>query len=382
MASAALAALSLVLFAVNAATTRRLTVPRSPAVPPEGAGPRISVVVPARDEARGIEEAVRSHLAQDYANLEVIVVDDRSSDGTAAILARLAASNPRLVVVSGVEPPAGWLGKPHALHQGATRASGELLLFADADVVYAPTAASAAASLLDRERLDLVAFLPRVEMKGFWENVLMPYLAGSFYFGPAFLFNSDRQRRFAAGGGAGMLVRAAAYRASGGHEALKASVIDDLHLAIRVKRSGGRCRMVRADDHVRLRMYRGFREIFDGFTKNMAFVFEGWLGAFLAASTAFSFLAWTLPAAVLLLAAAGVAFPGRDVTWAAAGVILAVAARVALAVHLRYSLWPSLTQPFMAVVWTAITVRSLTWRFLHRELRWRGRSYPAARAGF
>jgi chlorobactene glucosyltransferase len=342
----------------------------------------VSVVVPARDEAGGIEASVRSHLSQDYPELEVVVVDDRSSDGTAEILSRLAAEDSRLAIVAGVEPPEGWLGKPHALFQGARRATGELLLFADADVRYAPSAISESVAMLEREGLDLLALFPRLEMAGFWENVLMPYLAVSYFFGPAFWVNSDAQRRFAAGGGAGMLVRASAYRAAGGHEALRASVIDDIGLAIRVRRAGGRCRMAMADEKVRVRMYRGFREVFDGFTKNMAYVFEGGLGVFLAISTFFTFLAWSLPAAVLAAAALGAAVPPRDVRLAAVAFLLTVVARAAMGAYLKYPLWTSVTQPLTAGVWAAITARSLAWRFLHRRVRWRGRTYDAGQARF
>lgn len=342
----------------------------------------MSVVIPARDEAAGIEAAVRSHLAQVPPPLEVIAVDDRSTDGTGAILARIAAEDARLTVVSGVEPPAGWLGKPHALFQGASRARGELLLLADADVRYGQGALAASVDRLESGRFDLLAIFPKLEMRGFWENVLMPNLPASFLFGPAFYINSDLQRRFAIGGGAGMLVRAEAYRAAGGHEALKGSVIDDIHLAIRVRRAGGRCRMVMADDFVRLRMYRGFREIVDGFSKNLAYVFEGAMGAFLAVSTLFSLFAWTLPALVLVAAAAGAPLAPRDVALAVIAFGVTAAARVGMAVYLRYPLWSALTQPLMAAVWAGIAVRSLAWRFLHRQVRWRGRAYDASRAGF
>jgi chlorobactene glucosyltransferase len=339
-------------------------------------------VIPARNEERDIEAAVRSHLAQDYPNLEVIVVEDRSTDGTAGILVRLRAEDPRLEVVPGVEPPAGWLGKPHAVFQGARRARGEYLLFADADVFYAPTAVSEAVALCEGRRLDLLAFFPQLEMRGFWENVLMPYISLSYFFGPAFLINSDAQRRFAAGGGAGMLVRAASYRAAGGHEALRDSVIDDIHLAIRVRRAGGRCRMVLADDRVRLRMYHGFREVFDGFTKNIAYAFEGWLGASLAIMTAFTFVASTVPVFVLVAYAAGLAVPGRDVALAGLAVGVTVLARSGLALFLRYPMWAALTQPLTAVVWAAMMARSFAWRFLRREVLWRGRRFHASRAGF
>ena len=198
------------------------------------------------------------------------------------------------------------------------------MLIADADVRYDPPALREAVGSSRPRRLDLITFFPRVEMRGFWENVLMPYLAAAYMWGPAFYVNSDLQKRFAAGGGTGMLVRREALEAAGGYEALRASVIDDIGLGIRVRRSGGRCRMVLADDRVRLRMYQGFREVVDGFTKNIAFVFEGWMGALLALTTVFSWVAWTLPLAVLVAALAGAAVPAADLLLAAAGLALAV----------------------------------------------------------
>jgi hypothetical protein len=239
-----------------------------------------------------------------------------------------------------------------------------------------------AVDFLSARRLDLVALFPRIEMDGFWENVLMPYLAAAYMFGPAFLINSDVQKRFAAGGGSGMLVRRKALDAAGGYEALRESVIDDIGLAIRVRRSGGRCRMALADDRVRLRMYRGFREVVDGFTKNIAYVFEGWTGAFLAVSTLFSYVAWTLPLLVLIAGVAGAPVPAVDTDLAAIALALAVVARIALALFLGYPLWPAATQPLLATVWMGIAVRSFAWRFLRRKVLWRGRHYDAARARF
>jgi chlorobactene glucosyltransferase len=379
VASAVLGVICLVFFFINAATILRLSKTQ---LSPGRAVPAVSIVIPARNEARDIEAAVRSHLAQDYPELEVIVVDDRSTDATPDILSRLAAADPRLQVVAGVEPPPGWMGKPHALFQGVARARHGLVLLADADVRYDPPALREAVEFLGSRGLDLITFFPRVEMSGFWENVLMPYLAAAYMYGPAFFVNSDLQRRFAAGGGSGMLVRREALEAAGGYEALRESVIDDIGLAIRVRRAGGRCRMVLADDRVRLRMYRGFMEVVDGFTKNIAFVFEGWMGAGLVLSTLFSWVAWTLPLAVLIASVAGAAIPAVDVMLAAAGLALAVIARLVLALFLGYPLWPAATHPLLATVWMGIAARSFSWRFLRRKLLWRGRHYDAARARF
>ncbi len=132
VAAIAAGAISVALLAVNL-----WTMPRLSGVRPATQGlPSVSVIIPARNEERSIEAAVRSHLAQRYPDFEVIAVEDRSSDRTGEILARIAREDPRLTVVAGSDPPPGWLGKPHALHLGAREASGAVLLFADADVVY------------------------------------------------------------------------------------------------------------------------------------------------------------------------------------------------------------------------------------------------------
>ena len=329
-----------------------------------------------------MEDAVASHLAQDYPDFEVIVVDDRSSDATPGILERLSRRDSRLRVVRGVEPPGGWLGKPHALHQGAECATGEILLFADADVRYAPSALRESVAFLEARKLDLIAFFPRLEMRGFWENVLMPYLPASYFFGPAFLVNSDAQKLLAAGGGAGILVRGTAYRASGGHEALRNSVIDDIHLATRVRRAGGRCRMVLADDLVAVRMYHGFREVFDGFTKNFAYVFSGWTAIPLLLTTCLLFAVSIAPVAVLAAAGLGAPVALPNLVLAAVALGLGVLLRCGLAAILGYPQWTALTQPLMAAVWIAIAARSLAWRFVRREVLWRGRRYDATRARF
>ena len=120
--------------------------------------PLVTVIIPARDEAHIIERTVRAFLAQTYANLEVIVVNDRSTDGTGDIVR--AIHDDRLTVIDGVEPPAGWMGKPWALYQGSRAARGELLLFVDADLIYAPPALAAAVAYLQAHSVALLSLFP------------------------------------------------------------------------------------------------------------------------------------------------------------------------------------------------------------------------------
>lgn len=372
------ALLLFVILPVNFAFTPRLSRPRRrPA-----RLPRVSVVIPARDEERAIERAVRSHLSQDYPDLEVVVVDDRSGDRTGEILAGLARGDRRLTVVQGSDPPAGWLGKPHALHLGARAATGELLLFADADVVYDPRTLGEALSLLDGGRFDFVALLPRFETEGFWESVLMPYVLGAYFGGIGFLANLDRPRWVAAGGGAGNLIRRSVYESLGGHAALKDSVVDDVHLAWKTKRGGFRTCAVRAEDRMSVRMYRGLVGVVNGFTKNIAYTLNGLLGAVLFALTAAITALWVVPPLALAAALLGAPVAPRDALLAAAAFALVVAARLVAAAALRDKLWPAITHPIMAAVWGFIICRSLYQRIVRRRLTWRGREFDARIARF
>ena len=340
------------------------------------------MVIPARNEERGIGAAVASHLAQDYPGLEVIVVDDQSTDSTGAILAGLAREDARLRVVTGVAPPPGWLGKTHALWLGASEATGEVLLFADADVIYRPGALAAAVEYLESSGADLLCLLPRIELAGFWEGVLMPYLPNAFFLGPGFLTNCDRVRGMAAGGGAGNLVRRSAYERSGGHAAIRDSVVDDIHLALRVKNAGMRTRTVRAENHVSVRMYEGFREVVDGFTKNVAYAFSGPFGVGFAFQMGIGIVLTLAPAAVLLGALAGLPIAASEVRLAALGYGLYALTEAVLALALGSPIWPIWTHPIMSAVWAGIICRSFYQRIVRKRLTWRGREFDARGARF
>ncbi|MEO8348611.1 MAG: glycosyltransferase, partial [Acidobacteriota bacterium] len=290
------AALGAIVLPINFAAFPRLS--RAAEGRPVGVLPRVSIVIPARNEEEDVASAVRSHLAQDYPDFAVVVVDDRSTDRTPEILEALAREDGRLTVLAGSDPPAGWLGKPHALYLGARSAGGELLLFADADVRYHPRALREAVTVLEDRRLDLLAFFPRFENRGFWENVLLPFLSIAVFLGFGFLALS-RRVPLAMGAGAGNLVRRRAYDGVGGHGAIRNSVVDDVRLAAVLKREGFRVGAFRAEDRVAVRMYHGFREVWDGFTKNVAWAFSGAAGAVLFGMMIVLLAVGIVPVAVL-----------------------------------------------------------------------------------
>src|SRR5205085_5375277 len=230
--------------------------------------PFVSIVVPARNEGRTIERSIRSFLAQDYDNFEVVVVDDRSTDATGEILRSL--DHPRLTVIEGTDTPAGWLGKPWALEQATSRARGELLLIVDADLIYAPEALRAAVAEIESLNAALIGLWPRLEMRTLAEQIAMPMLS---FFGfcvlPLWLANRSRAVPLAIGGGSGNLIRRSVLDSIGGFGALKNAVVDDVSLARLARQVRERTYIFRADDLISVRMYHGAREIIDGFTKNV-----------------------------------------------------------------------------------------------------------------
>jgi len=328
--------------------------------------PHISILVPARNEERIIEHTVRAFLAQDYPNFEVIVVDDRSTDDTPRILASF--DDPRLIVIRGEETPPGWLGKPWALHQAAARARGELLMFVDADVFYAPGTISAAVAHIQQRDTAMIALLPRFELHGFWENAAMPQLAMSvFSFLPIWIGERRQIAFLAVGGGPGNFVRRADYDAVGGHESLRDAVIDDVSLARRLRKSGRRTETVLADDFVFIHMYHGLREVIDGFTKN----------AFAIFGRSYLFALTTTLLMLLLHLGPYVAACMGNVPAIAAVVVISLT-RVILFRSLRYPMWNAiLLHPVMTAIWSWIFLRSLWLTGIRRQLHWRGRTYDA-----
>lgn len=230
--------------------------------------PKISLLFAARDEEEKLRGALSTLVGIDYPLLEIIAVDDRSTDATGRILDEFAAEHPQLRVVHVKELPAGWLGKPHALQKAYEACSGEWVLFTDADVRFRPDTMRRAIALANAQRLDHLTLMGDVEMIGFWEHVLLTFfgLGLLMYTNPRAMTNP--KSRAYAGVGAFQLVRRAAYEASGTHRRLAMEVLDDMKLGKIVKRAGFRSGAAIAQDYVAVRWHSGARNIVRGVTKN------------------------------------------------------------------------------------------------------------------
>ncbi len=242
---------------------------RKPATP--DGNPRVSIIVPARDEEADIAEALTRLLALDYDNYEVIVVDDRSTDRTGEIIDRIAASakaHGRLKVIHINSLPAGWLGKTHAMWTAAKQASGDWLLFTDADVLFKPDSLRRALAYAEAEPADHVVLLPRMIMKRPGEKMMIAFFQTLFVFGHRPWKVADPKAKDHMGMGAFNLVRRRVYDAIGSYERLRMEVLDDMKLGKVVKNAGYAQRNVFGEDLISVRWARGAMGVVRNLTKN------------------------------------------------------------------------------------------------------------------
>lgn len=230
--------------------------------------PKVSAIVPGRDEADSIGAALTTRLADDYPDLELVVVDDRSTDATPQIIARFAEADPRVVPVRIDEVPAGWLGKLNALEQGTHAATGEWLLISDADIHFERGTLRKAVAFCEEQGRDFLALVPEFRSKSFAVNVFWATFIRILVmsFSPAAIRDSESSA--SAGSGSFMLMRRSVYDASPGFEYLRMETADDMALGMIIKQSGGRCEFMNGRDAAWLPSYGSVREFLRGIEKN------------------------------------------------------------------------------------------------------------------
>lgn len=338
--------------------------------------PRLSVIVAARDEAEHIGAAMRTLLALDYpadgGAFEVIAVDDRSSDGTGAILDALAAADPRLRVVHVTELPTGWLGKNHALHAAAATARGDWILFTDADCFLAPDLLRRAIGHAERRRLDHLVLGPKPIGGSPLMRVLLAFFALSFSLSTRPWRAADPQRSEHTGIGAFNLVRASVLRSLGGLERIRLRPDDDIKLGKLIKQTGHRQAFAEGSGLITVPWYATARGMIKGLEKN-AFPFLDYSVPLTVAAILATLVVNLLPW-LLLPFTSGLAFACSLTV-----VLLSVALCGATAVRtLGFPAWYGLGFP-LGVLLMTLTVANSMWRVLRDGgVRWRGTLYPLA----
>lgn len=339
--------------------------------PLAGPLPRVSIVIPARNEERNLEEALRSILALDYDNLEIDVVDDRSTDRTGEILDRMAAAEPRLRVVHVRELPAGWLGKNHALWLGAEKASGEFLLFTDADVVLEPSALRRAVGRMTSDSLDHLTASPGIDRP----SVLFELFLGAFSLFFALFTRpwlaKDPQSPHHVGIGAFNLVRATAYRAAGGHRTIAMRPDDDLKLGKILKAAGFRQEFVFGLGALRVEWYASVRELVQGLMKN-AFSGVDYRARVIVTATLTQLLLFVWPFVAVFV----IPGPARWLNLASVGVLIALCWINAPLAGVRR--WHGVGFPLATLLFLYILWRAMLLTLWNDGIDWRGTHYPLA----
>ena len=354
-----------------------------PAPPPQPA-PLISVCIPARNEERNIRACVEAVLAQDYPNIEIIVLDDRSSDATPQILADIASRDSHLYSISGSDLPKGWAGKPHALFQASASARGEWLCFVDADTFLSPATLSSCYAKAITTQADMFTIMTFQILGSFWEKTIMPLVMTALSVGFSPRKVNDPNKKDAIANGQFILIKRSIYDAIGGHASVKNSVVEDKDISEQVKRNGHRLIVADGMKMVRTRMYTSLPEMWEGWTKNIylglrdepSLMALGIFGAFLTLLVSIFLPAWPL---------LGAYWHWKGGGWIATTIIseslllwaYVIYVRVIIARKMEISSWYAFTTPLGTAVFGAMMFTS-AWKVISRKgVTWKGRVYAS-----
>lgn len=337
------------------------------------AWPRLAIVAPASNEGRALESAMHKRMASDYPALEVVVVDDRSTDDTGDIADRLAREDPRIRVIHNHELPEGWLGKLHALKLGIEATDAEWLLFSDADVEIAPGTLRRAVHHCLAEGWDVLAAMPTMKPAGLLVGAMHSVFLRVLFAAYRVKATEDPRSSYGMGVGAFTLVKRSAYLASPGFKAIKLEIADDLMLGRLLKRSGARCTAVNGAGAAAVDIYPTVRDFVRGAEKNAWGVSAGFS---LVRGLLFTGLFLALDASPFLLAATAPTSP-----WQLVGVVAIVWALGISMLTLRANgrrPWLGLLFPLGTLLFLWAMVRGILLGWWRGGLQWRDTFYPTS----
>lgn len=336
--------------------------------------PHLSVIVPARDEEPGLKEALGTLLGQDYPGpLEIVLVDDRSTDGTARVMEGLAAGRDDVAVMRTKELPSGWLGKNHAIHSGASRARGGWLLFTDADVRFAPNALSRAVRHAERTGLHHLTMIPGLVLPGYWLQSFVAFFYAAFLVHRGYYKANIPGSRTGVGIGAFNHIRRDAYEKVGGYSALRERPDDDLTLGVRMKRFGLSQELRLGQDLLSVQWYGSVGEMLRGVEKNVFAALDYSLPTTLGYVLALP----PLMVGPFVAAAFSRSRVRRTLYLASAAAQLATFALANRHLGPR-ALWLALGYPVCALVFVYAIARSAALVLARGGVWWRGTFYPSS----
>jgi chlorobactene glucosyltransferase len=332
--------------------------------------PLISVLVPARNEEGTIACCLRSLLAQDYPRLEIVVLDDGSTDDTAAMVRAVGGTRVRLL--PGTPLPSGWTGKNWACHLLSLAARGDLLCFVDSDTTLAPGTISAAAGRLEEEGAGMVSLLPRAARRSVSGSVLLPMVPyAMFALFPMAAVHRSPSPAISVAFGPFLLLTREAYLAAGGHVARRDSIVDDVEMSRAVKAAGFPVRLANGTDLVETRWYDNVADIWRGFSKNAygGVGYNPWAAA--------AVVLGLMPVLLLPFFRVGLGVVGGDIPAIAVWQVALLLSNRMLVSHLgRDPQWTTPLHPVMVAFWGMALAWSAMLSATHRSVVWRDREVP------
>ena len=341
-----------------------------PSTLPMNLQPTVSAIVPARNEEATIAAAVESLAAQPEIK-EIIVINDQSTDGTAAALQELSSRIAKLRVLETSGPPGGWVGKNYAASLGAAQATGDWLLFTDADGVHLPGSTARALADAAENGAQLVSYSPEQETRLWWEKALIPFVYTRLAHRFSYAEVNHPDSMAAAASGQYLLIRREDYARIGGHGAVAGEVLEDVALARFAKQAGVRLHFASGNGIMRVRMYRTFGAMWQGWTKNLYPLMGGTSRA--VGRELFRVVPW-IPLLLLPLALV-------HLIWGILAVVLLAGRHAAYAADLRRNRFSSgLALYYLAgVALYAMALLHSEWCYAKGSVAWKGREYPVSR---
>jgi chlorobactene glucosyltransferase len=337
--------------------------------------PLVSIMIPARNEAENIKMCISSLLKQDYTNIEILVLDDNSTDDTSLIVKSISEKDNRVKLIAGKPLKEGWIGKSYACHQLAKLAKGKYFLFTDADTLHFKNAVSSTIGCLIKNKLDALSAIPKQIMVGIHERLVITWVHfGILSLLPLIMVKKSKYPLFCTANGQCMLFKREVYRKIGGHRSIKTKILEDIHISKQVKRHGYRFMIFDGSKNIYCRMYRNFSGLIKGFSRFMFAAFD--FKVFnIAAAILFISAIFLLPFILLPLGTLVFDWPDLIINQIIIQTIIVLAMRIILSIRLKNRILDTILHPVSMVYIILICINSVLQTKFGEGAYWKDRSY-------